>query len=342
MSRLSTIKQILEQSNQPKFRFDQITASIYQKAYQKCSELPGVPADVKQQIIEQLGDDIVSITPKEEIKGDNAHKILFHTRDGHHLESVRLQYKSYASLCISSQAGCALACSFCATGAIGLKKNLTEDEIVDQILWFQKRGLNIDRIIFMGMGEPLSNPLNTFDALRTIINPKLLGISPRRISVSTVGIVPMMVKLTDEFPNVNLAFSLHSPFSEERKSLMPITRAYSIEKVFEAIDYHLEKTNHKVFISYILLKGLNDTPAHAQAVAELIKQTPDRLNLCHVNLIRYNSGGSLTAYDRPDRETIDRFMSVLENNHIHHTLRQDFGLKIKAACGQLAADYNKR
>lgn len=339
MSRLSTIKQILNQNNQPKYRFDQLTTSIYQKAYQKYSDIPGIPSDLKQQIIEQLGEEILTIQAREEIEGDNAHKVLFQTRDGHHLESVRLQYKSYASLCISSQAGCALACTFCATGAIGLKKNLTEDEIVDQVLWFQKRDLHIDRIIFMGMGEPLGNPLNTFDALRTIVSPKLLGISTRRVSVSTVGIVPMMAKLTDEFPNVNLAFSLHSPFLEERKSLMPITKAYSIEKVFQAIDYHLEKTNHKVFISYILLKELNDTPAHAQAVADLIKLSPDRLNLCHLNLIRYNSGGSLTTYDRPDRETIDRFMEILEKNHLHYTLRQDFGLKIKAACGQLAANY---
>ncbi len=253
MSRLSAIRQILEDSHQPRFRFDQITTSIYQKAYQKYSQIPGMPSNLKQQIIDQLGDDILTISSREEIKGDNAHKVLFQTRDGHHLESVRLQYKSHASLCISSQAGCALACTFCATGAIGLKKNLTEDEIVDQVLWFQKRGLDISRIIFMGMGEPLSNPLNTFDALRTITDPKLLGISPRRVSVSTVGIVPMMTKLTDQFPNVNLAFSLHSPFPQERTSLMPITKAYSIEKVFEGLDYHLKKTNHKVFIIYILL-----------------------------------------------------------------------------------------
>jgi len=174
-----------------------------------------------------------------------------------------------------------------------------------------------------------------------MIDKDQLAKSPKRISISTVGIVPGMIRLTKEFPNVNLAFSLHSPFSDQRLSLIPITRAYPIEKVFTAIDDHLKVTNHKVFISYVLMKDVNDSVDHATALAELIRQTPDRIRLCHINLIRYNSGPSLTTYQRPDRDKIDRFMEVLENNRVHHTLRQDFGLKIAAACGQLAASAKK-
>jgi 23S rRNA (adenine-C8)-methyltransferase len=315
----------------------QIQEGIFQKNYTLYSQIPNIGKKLKDEIISVLGDEILTIKKLNEVQGDNAHKVLFHTKDNHHLEAVRLQYKNHAALCISSQAGCALACTFCATGAIGLKKNLTSDEIIDQVLWFQKQGLPIDRIIFMGMGEPFSNPLNVFESLEMMVGKDCLHLSPRRISVSTVGIVPGMTKLTKEFPNVNLAFSLHSPFSDQRLSLMPITRAYPIEKVFIAIDNHLKVTNHKVFISYVLMKDVNDSIEHATALAELIRQTPDRLRLCHINLIRYNPGPSLTVYQRPDRDKIDRFMEVLENNRLHHTLRQDFGLKIAAACGQLAA-----
>lgn len=346
MSRLTTISQIIDKLGEPKFRLKQIKDGIFHKNYTLYSQIPNIGKKLKDEIISVLGDEILSIKKLNEVKGDNAHKILFHTRDGHHLEAVRLQYKTHAALCISSQAGCALACTFCATGAIGLKKNLTADEVIDQVLWFEKQDpsrrdpLGVDRIIFMGMGEPFSNPLNVFEALNMMVDKDQLAKSPKRISVSTVGIVPGMTRLTKEFSNVNLAFSLHSPFSDQRLSLMPITRAYPIEKVFATIDEHLKITNHKVFISYVLMKDINDSTEHAAALAKLILATPDRLRLCHINLIRYNQGPSLTAYQRPDREKIDRFMEVLENNRVHHTLRQDFGLKISAACGQLAASAN--
>ena len=208
----------------------------------------------------------------------------------------------------------------------------------------------------MGMGEPLANPDNTFAAIDLLTAPddpsKLvergadsqigLAMSPRRLSLSTVGIVPGIERLTRDYPNINLAFSLHNPFDEERLKLMPITRAYPVDKVLAAIDKHLAVTNHKVFIAYILLKGINDSAGHAQALADLIKISPNRLKLLHVNLIRYNAGASLTVYEKSSNSAIEKFQNILTKNKVHHTLRQDFGTDIQAACGQLAANYASR
>ncbi|HLE49934.1 MAG TPA: radical SAM protein, partial [Patescibacteria group bacterium] len=243
------------------------------------------------------------------------------------------------SLCLSTQSGCALGCLFCATGALGFKKNLTAAEIVDQVLYFIKNDMPVDSIIFMGMGEPLANPDNTFAAIDLLTAPDGLALSPRRLSLSTVGIVPGIERLTRDYPNINLAFSLHNPFTAERLKLMPITRAYPIEKVLAAIDAHLAVTNHKVFIAYILLAGVNDSPRHAQALADLITATPNRKRLLHVNLIRYNATANPTQYRKPSHSTVERFQAILTQNKVHHTMRQDFGTDIQAACGQLAANY---
>ncbi|MFZ2202460.1 MAG: radical SAM protein, partial [Microgenomates group bacterium] len=343
MTRLEHIQAILEKNNQPKFRFAQIKTAIFSDGISRYSQISNIPGSLKEQIISLLGDDILSLTKVHESKGVQAHKVLFATRDGHQIESVRLTYRlksgEHHSLCISTQSGCALGCLFCATGAIGFKKNLTADEIVDQVLYFTKNNLPVDSVIFMGMGEPLANPDNTFAAIDLMTSADGLAMSPRRLSLSTVGIVPGIARLTREQPNVNLAFSLHTPFNAEREILMPITRAYPIEKVMAAIDEHLAATNHKVFIAYILLSGVNDSARHAQALADLIKVSPNRLKLLHVNLIRYNAGDSLTVYQKPTNSTVEKFQAILTQNKIHHTLRRDFGTDIKAACGQLAATY---
>ena len=358
MTRLEQIQAILEKNNQPKFRLEQIKTAIYHQPFTRYSQISNIPKELKEQIISVLGDQILTLTKVHEAKGEQARKILFTTRDGQQIESVRLTYhlKSGAlhhSLCLSTQSGCALDCLFCATGAIGFKKNLTAAEIVDQVLYFTKNspsepvergadsqiGLPVDSIIFMGMGEPLANPDNTFAAIDLLTASDGLALSPRRLSLSTVGIVPGIERLTRDYPNINLAFSLHNPFTAERLKLMPITRAYPIEKVLAAIDAHLAVTNHKVFIAYILLAGVNDSPRHAQALADLITATPNRKRLLHVNLIRYNATDNPTQYRKPSHSTVERFQAILTQNKVHHTMRQDFGTDIQAACGQLAANY---
>ncbi|MEK7064001.1 MAG: radical SAM protein [Patescibacteria group bacterium] len=341
MNRLEQIQAVLEENNQPKFRLEQIKTAIFSDSISRYSQISNLSKSLKEQIISVLGDEILTLTKVHEAKGEQAHKVLFATRDNHQIESVRLQYKTHTALCISTQSGCALGCLFCATGAIGFKKNLSADEILDQVLYFKKNDLPIDSVIFMGMGEPLANPDNTFAAIDLMTDKDLLGISPRHLSISTVGIIPGIEKLTRDYPNINLAFSLHNPFNDERFKLMPITRTYPIEKVLVAIDNHLKITNRKVFIAYILLAGVNASARHALALANLVNATPDRKRLLHVNLIRYNAGASLTHYQKPSNSVVERFQSILTKNKVHHTLRQDFGTDIQAACGQLAATYKK-
>jgi 23S rRNA (adenine-C8)-methyltransferase len=189
----------------------------------------------------------------------------------------------------------------------------------------------------MGMGEPFSNPINVFESLEVFTNPNKIGMGQRKISISTVGIIPGIEKLTQTYPQINLAFSLHSPFPDQRLQLMPITKAYSIDQVFTCLDERMKLNNHKIFIAYVLLAGINDSVEHARALAQLITANQHRQRLLHVNLIRYNPGNSKTVYQRPNKVTINTFKDILTKSGVKNTLRQDFGVNIDAACGQLAA-----
>ena len=339
-NRLDQIQAIFTNNNLPSYRFGQIKSAIYEAKFSLYSQISTLSKEIRTQLTNELGDEILTLKKVTQVEGDNAHKVLFETVDGKKLETVRLTYNDHTALCLSTQSGCALGCAFCATGALGLMKNLTTDEIIDQVLYFKKVGYHIDRLIFMGMGEPFSNPIATFEAITAITDPDQLAMSPYRLSVSTVGIVPGIKRLTKEFPQVNLAFSLHSPFPDQRRKLMPITNAYPIDKVFVAIDEHLAATNHKVFISYILLNGVNDKLEHAAALSNLIKASPDRLRLLHVNLIRFNPGPTKQTFQKSPPEAVRAFQAILNQNKVKNTLRQDFGVRINAACGQLAATTN--
>lgn len=191
----------------------------------------------------------------------------------------------------------------------------------------------------MGMGEPFANPDNVFEALGILTGPDYFGLSPRRINVSTVGIIPQIKRLTNDFPQVNLAFSLHTPFLKQRLELMPITKIYPIEDVMKSLDEHIKTTKRRVFLAYILLGGVNDTQEHAKALVDLIKNRGEVSYLYHVNLIKYHPGPNDNAFKEPKQEQINMFRRILEKNKITNTLRQSFGLKIFAACGQLYGGY---
>lgn len=344
-TRLEKIEEILNSMNSPPYRLGQVKQAVYNNGITRYTEISTLPKELKQRLVESLGDRVLSLTNIYEMEGGQAQKILFETRDGQRIETVRMLFKPtderdnfHASLCISSQSGCALACKFCATGMIGFKKNLTADEIADQVLYFNQKNLPVGSVSFMGMGEPFANP-HLWDALRILTDKDKMGMSRHKISVSTVGLVPGIERLTREFPQINLAFSLHTPFSEQRSELMPVTKVYSIDIVMAAIKGYISATNNKVFIAYALMGGVNDSIEHAKALINLIKKQGNKSYLYHVNLIRFNFGPGTDRFKRPSAKKVDVFKKTLESAGIHVTLRQSFGLDIYAACGQLYGKY---
>jgi 23S rRNA (adenine-C8)-methyltransferase len=345
ISRIEVIHKILK-DNYPSYVFEQIIHSIYKNGTVLYSDISNVKLELRDSIVEALGNNILNLTSIKSIKGLQVEKILFNTKDNQKLESVRMIYKpnkyrnkERSALCISSQVGCAMGCKFCVTGAIGFKRNLSADEITDQLLYFVQQKTEIDSVFFSGMGEPLVNP-EFYKALDILMD--YFKLSQRKISVSTCGIVPGIERISAEYPQINIALSLHSAIEKERELIMPISKAYPLDKVFLAIDQYIEKTNRKVFIAYILLDGVNDSMRHADALVELIKKRGPKSYLYTVNLIKFHPGNTEIEYKQTEYSQLRRFCNVLESSKINYTIRQDFGLSIEAACGQLYAEYPKK
>ncbi len=346
-NRIDTIEQILNGVNSPPYRKKQVFKGIYQQYIQQYKDFTVLSKDLRQKLEDNFGSQVLCLHKVNEIRDNQADKVLLETQDKNRIEAVLMTFQpneertdEHRSLCISSQSGCALGCTFCATGAIGFKKNLTADEITDQVLYFLQQDKPVDNISFMGMGEPFANP-NLFDALKIITDKDKMAYGQRHISISTVGIVPGIQRLQKEYPNVSLAFSLHSPFPEQRLQLMPITKTYPIDAVMEALKEFIKVTNKKVFIAYVLLSGVNDSIEHAKELAKLIKKQGKKQYLYHVNLIRFNPGATFKPFNKPSTARVEVFRKALDNFGIKNTLRQSFGVKIDAACGQLYAKYEK-
>ncbi|ACX65640.1 23S rRNA (adenine(2503)-C(8))-methyltransferase CipA [Paenibacillus sp. Y412MC10] len=336
LSKYEKIRKILSALNQPNYRYSQITEAIFKNKIGNFEAMNNLPKPVRNELIKELGNNVLSITPKMEQKSNQVSKILFAIPGDEYIESVRLSYQTgWESYCISSQCGCGFGCTFCATGTLGLKRNLTTDEITDQLLYFTLNNHPLDSVSFMGMGEALANPY-VFDALHLLTDPKLFGLGHRRITVSTIGLLPGVKKLTKEFPQINLTFSLHSPFHDQRSELMPINNHFPLEEVMTVLDEHIQQTKRKVYIAYILLRGINDSTKHAKAVADLLRERGSWEHLYHVNLIPYNSTDATSqSFVESDQNSINMFLRILKSKGIHVTVRTQFGSDINAACGQL-------
>lgn len=342
-TRYESIRDFLVKQKEPDYRLDQIWRAIFVQRIAFFDQMTTIPKDLRHQLGETFGQNVLSIHPVHQSPSRQVTKVLFELGDGHRIETVAMVFRAgWDSFCISSQSGCGLACPFCATGAIGLKRNLSADEITDQILYFHLQGQRIDSISFMGMGEALANPA-TFTALQVFTDKQLFNLSPRRLTVSTVGLIPGIERMTKDFPQVNLTYSLHTPFGEQRNELVPINRTYPLEEVMKTLDEHVQKTGRKVYIAYLLLRGVNDTPDHARALASLLRGRGPWAYLFHVNLIRYNSAPGISEeYERSARTTIQQFRQILTDAGINHTLREQFGNDVNAACGQLYGAYTPR
>ncbi len=268
-------------------------------------------------------------------------KGLFRLHDGNEVEAVLMEHHGGRNtVCISSQAGCAYACTFCSTGQAGFTRNLTATEIFDQVRYFAKQlardGRKITNVVFMGMGEPFANYENVMGAVALLNDPNGFGLGHRHITISTVGLVDKIDRFAEEDTQVNLAISLHAPTDATRSAIMPVNRKFSTEELMVAVARYIAKTNRKVFFEYVMLAGVNDTDEHARDLARLMKSS-----LYHVNLIPYNSTPDALLRGS-DEQRIWAFAKILEQQRVAVTVRTPMGRDIAAACGQLRAETQPR
>lgn len=324
----------------PAFRGRQVLHSVYREGKANFQEMSVLPASLREFFSAHLP--IFSFSVEKELisqSGDTV-KALFRLKDGKLMEGVLMRFRdSRNSVCVSSQVGCGLKCAFCATGTMGFIRNLTAEEITDQVLYFdqylKKRGERVSHIIFMGMGEPFLNFDEVMKAIRIFNDPKCFGIAARHITVSTSGIIPGIERLSGEKLQINLAVSLHAPNQELREKLMPIAKPYKIQELMNAVKRYIERTRRRVSYEYVMLKDSNDSVHLARELGELL-----RGQLCHVNLIPYNQ--TYLGFQNAGKSRIDKFAEILRSMKIPVTVRVSLGQDIAAACGQLVLGDNLR
>ncbi|HVQ58539.1 MAG TPA: 23S rRNA (adenine(2503)-C(2))-methyltransferase RlmN [Solirubrobacterales bacterium] len=314
----------LADAGEPSYRAAQVWEWVARGAssYEEMTNLPGILRDRLNAAVP-----FSTLRVEREAKSDDGTvKTLFHTADGRAIEAVLMRYRDgRRSVCVSSQSGCPLTCTFCATGRMKFARNLTADEILDQALHF-RRIEQIDHVVFMGMGEPTMNVDAVLEACEHL--PEL-GVTHRRTAISTVGWVPGIDRLAECEMPVSLALSLHAPNDGLRSQLMPVNERYPLAEVLAACDRYRAKRRRKVFVEYVMLDGVNDLPEHARQLAGLLDP-----RVYKVNLIPYNPTG---AYDGSSPERIERFRAILTEHRLTATVRLTRGRDIDAACGQLAA-----
>lgn len=330
----------------PKFRADQISRHVFDQLSHDVASWTDLPAKLRGELAEQLFPNLLTQVRQQTTDRGSTVKTLWRLHDGALLESVLMRYPGRSTLCISSQAGCGMACPFCATGQGGLKRNLSQAEILIQALAADQM-LNagvipgasgrLSNIVFMGMGEPLANYAAVLGAIRSLVapSPKGFGMSARGITVSTVGLVPQIGKLASEGLPVTLAVSLHAPDDELRNELVPVNSRWSVAEVVDAAWGYARVTRRRVSIEYALMRGINDSVERANLLADVLKRRGD-WGWVHVNLIPLNpTPGSKWTASRPEDEAA--FVKTLERRGLPVTLRDTRGSEIDGACGQLAA-----
>lgn len=318
---------------EPAFRKKQAEQAVFGEAVKSWEEATTLPKDLRAKLEKECP---LEIAVKETVKvGKNAIKAGFDFQ-GDRVEAVLMRHPDRQTVCVSSQAGCPLGCAFCATGRQGFKRNLTGWEIVEQVLFFKRlakeRQRDINNVVFMGMGEPFLNYEAISRAIGILNDPEKFNIGARRISVSTVGLAPEIRRLAKDWPQVNLALSLHASNDQLRDKLMPINRRYPIRKTLQTVKNYQEKTNRRVMIEYLLLKNINDSNKDARELIKLLKESLGGLFM--INLIQYNQTGEF-APSRPER--MKAFKAILQKAGLETIERYRFGENIKAACGQLAS-----
>ena len=334
----------LVEHGEKRFRAQQVWGWLYKKRVKHFSEMK----NVNKECITLLEEHFVINTLKVEIKQeskDGTIKFLFKLADGNLIETVLMRFNYGISVCVTTQVGCNIGCTFCASGLLAKSRDLTSGEIVEQIMQVQehldnqKKDERVSHIVVMGIGEPFDNFTNLIDFIRVVNHGEGLSIGARHITVSTSGLAHKIYEFADTELQVNLAISLHAPNNELRRSIMKINKAFPIEKIMAAVDYYLEKRNRRITFEYIMLKDVNDHEKEALELAKLLK--PIR-HLAYVNLIPYNPVSEHIQYERSDSEVIQHFHETLKNHHIQSGVRWENGADIDAACGQLRSKQIKK
>ena len=319
------------EKNENKFRAKQIFDWLYKKSIQAFDEITNMKKSLLEEIKKDFSFPLFTVLERHDSL-DGTIKFLFKLQDGNLIETVLMNHDYGKSICVSSQIGCNMGCSFCASGLLGKVRNLTAGEMVLQVVLVERLiGERIGHVVVMGIGEPFDNYDNVMKFLRIINSPFGLEIGARHITVSTSGIVPRILDYANEGLQTNLAISLHAPNDEIRDKMMKINKAYPIAILMDAISKYIEKTGRRVTIEYILIKDVNDTKECAYELSKLLKG----LNV-YVNLIPYNEVLE-NPYRRSGKNAMTDFYDILKKNNINTTLRREQGHDIKAACGQLRA-----
>lgn len=332
--RLDEMKEWLTANGEKAFRAAQIYEWLYEKRVQTFEEMSNLPKALRDKLEAEFALTTLSTIIKQESK-DGTIKFLFQLQDGYSIETVLMRHDYGNSICVTTQVGCRIGCTFCASTLGGLKRHLMAGEIVEQVVKVQQQldatNERVSSIVIMGIGEPFDNYDAMMNFLKIMNDDKGLNIGARHITVSTSGIVPKIYEFADEGMQINFAVSLHAPNQEARQKLMPIAKAYKLEELMEAVKYYTKKTGRRVTFEYGLMSGQNDTEEVALELAKLIKNIK-----CHVNLIPINYVPE-RDYIRTSRSKIFAFERTLKEQGINVTIRREQGADIAAACGQLRA-----
>lgn len=324
------LKAWVKEEGLPAFRADQLFSWMHEKLVSSFDEMSNIPKDLKQRLSETCTLNTLTVRRVQTSKADGTKKYLFSLEDGNLIESVMMRYRHGNSVCVSSQVGCAMGCSFCASTLNGCIRNLHASEILGQVYEIQKDiGERVSNVVIMGMGEPLVNYDNVMTFVRILSDEKALHVSQRNITISTCGIVPSIDRLSQESLKVTLALSLHAPNDRIRRQIMPVAKKYSMDEILSACDRYFESTGRRVTFEYCLIDGINDRPEHARELASRLKGRNAHVNLIPVNPTPENDYGAAAEKD------IRKFLEILEAEGIQATRRREMGRDIDGACGQL-------
>jgi 23S rRNA (adenine2503-C2)-methyltransferase len=340
---LEALTEYIGKLGQPAYRARQIWEWIYKRYARSFDEMGNLPKSLRQQLKEEAVLYPLTIVTQIVSQARDTQKVLFRLPDGQTIETVLMVYDKRRTLCISSQAGCAMGCTFCATAQGGLARNLSAGEILAQVLYFAgfladpeaeplmdlERPTAVTNIVLMGMGEPMHNYDNVWTALRRLTDAEGFGLGARNITLSTVGLIPMIDRMAEEGLQINLAVSLHAPNDDLRSQLVPINRRWKVDDLLAAVARYIERTHRRVTFEYALMRGINDSPELAAELGGKLAPL-----LCHVNVIPLNPIPDSPFQPTSDEDT-ERFVQILREHGVPATVRLRRGIEINAGCGQL-------